>query len=404
MHTSIKTGLYTDPTAWDQGTVPNPTIHDVTIAVGHVITVTPAAMLSFFSHQLNINGTLVLQAGVTVAYVYGVTPMSIGVNGELSVEAGAVFVTTGACVADGDFDVSGTLSIVGDLTINHLMSVEENGTLQLHIGGNASLTMGPDSLLSFHRNSTVQWRETTFVRPIPAPDDVWNTAPPYCGLTPTKRASSITNLTPANVKGGVVIDDVTGHYTAADIPNCTPVNIRYGVTIGDVVGTLVPYAASLTAYISRSDLDIRFGSDNVTKWADKNENGDSVEILSAVNWAIDQACTEFDDTMRDGRLQVPLALPAPKTVIDIVAGLAACILYESRGVTDFDSETGRAVHRLMYVRKRAEERMRLLRAGKLRLDIATTATREFAVSNDDSDDFHMDTDAQTDDPDNPREG
>jgi hypothetical protein len=47
---------------------------------------------------------------------------------------------------------------------------------------------------------------------LPAASSVWNGVGVGDGTTGTKRASSITNLSAANVKKDVVVDDVTGIY------------------------------------------------------------------------------------------------------------------------------------------------------------------------------------------------
>ena len=58
----------------------------------------------------------------------------------------------------------------------------------------------------------------------------------------------------------------------------------------------------------------------------------------------------------------------PATIVDMAANFAGVWLYENRGVQDFNAETGQALHRLQFNRKRAETALAEIRGNKRQID------------------------------------
>lgn len=87
-------------------------------------------------------------------------------------------------------------------------------------------------------------------------------------------------------------------------------------------------------YANKSDIEIIFGSDNVTKWADLNNSSDQTEIDARICWSLQQAHSQINDRLTPGPYKIPFETPVPIQIIDTCARLAGVILYESRGITD----------------------------------------------------------------------
>lgn len=124
---------------------------------------------------------------------------------------------------------------------------------------------------------------TTPTMTLPLESNVWRDTEQYGAdgteFTPSKRASSITNCTPENIREFTTIDNVTGTYSqsvqiaedqaavlaqadhiwhgttilgqtgtmvGSDIPNCEPSNIKDGISIDDVTGTQKTYLVLTT--------------------------------------------------------------------------------------------------------------------------------------------------------------
>lgn len=141
-----------------------------------------------------------------------------------------------------------------------------------------------------------------------------------------------------------------------------------GVPVEEYVGE------SILTYSTNADIEARYGVDNVAKWADLNNNQSAAEIDARKSWARTQAQADIDDALRGGPYAVPFAAPYPAAIVDLEATLAGVLLYESRGVQDFDPETGRPQHRLHYQRSRVEKKLKQIRAGAVRLSVAAVAT------------------------------
>ena len=90
------------------------------------------------------------------------------------------------------------------------------------------------------------------------------------------------------------------------------------------------------AYSTLSDLQLVYGSNNVSKWADANNNASAGEITARVAWAIAKADSYIDDKLRRKWHELPFS-PVPTTIKELSAQLAGVILYRSpRGLVDGD--------------------------------------------------------------------
>jgi len=86
-------------------------------------------------------------------------------------------------------------------------------------------------------------------------------------------------------------------------------------------------------YISQQGLEHTYGSENVSKWADRDNDGDASKIRTNVQAAIDWAEAEIDGAFGPSMYEVPLR-PVTPTVTDWARRLAAWHLYRARGMPD----------------------------------------------------------------------
>ena len=54
----------------------------------------------------------------------------------------------------------------------------------------------------------------------------------------------------------------------------------------------------MSTYCVRADVEAVYGTGNVAKWADLNNNGSAGEITARIAWAITAASNEIDDMLR----------------------------------------------------------------------------------------------------------
>lgn len=125
-------------------------------------------------------------------------------------------------------------------------------------------------------------------------------------------------------------------------------------------------------YCNSNDVILKFGQDNVATWL----------AIDDADYYIDSAlrCAEFIklaeaqvlDSLRGGHIDESFLEPngqvAP-TIRSIAADFAGVRMYEARGVTEFDAESGRPQHRLQYQQKNAEKLLSRLKEGLLRVNV-----------------------------------
>lgn len=123
------------------------------------------------------------------------------------------------------------------------------------------------------------------------------------------------------------------------------------------------------SYAGRSDVEDIFGVNNVKKWADIDGDGVAATITARITRALEFANGHIDDRLRSGPYAVPFSTPYPVSLIDAAAKIAGVWLYEGRGITDFDSETGRSQHRLHWHKRSVDKWLHDLKLGKVTLDV-----------------------------------
>lgn len=122
------------------------------------------------------------------------------------------------------------------------------------------------------------------------------------------------------------------------------------------------------SYADSDDLDIAFGRANVRKWADIENNGVDTDIAARITWALDTATALMDDKLRKSPAQFPLTGDIPASVALHCAYLAGSLLYDSRGVTDFDAD-GRPINQLSWAKKACDKFITDIYARLVVLDV-----------------------------------
>jgi len=124
------------------------------------------------------------------------------------------------------------------------------------------------------------------------------------------------------------------------------------------------------SYCDRDDIGDIFGVENVTHYADSDNDGDTTKITNRVNRAISAAEEEVNSFMRGTHYRIPLVTAdsaTPATISNLTAHLAGLGLYEAHGVVDVDSQ-GKPVHRLYFLRQWTDTVIKGLLAGTRQLD------------------------------------
>ena len=125
------------------------------------------------------------------------------------------------------------------------------------------------------------------------------------------------------------------------------------------------------AYSTEDDLNAIFGPDNIQAWADLDNDDDADKIDARITAAIAVADAQIDDFLRGSHYTVPIANDAgstPTSITDLSARYAGVWLYESRGVENFDENTGRPLHLLAWHRSHVYRALREIREGVRRID------------------------------------
>ena len=120
---------------------------------------------------------------------------------------------------------------------------------------------------------------------------------------------------------------------------------------------------STAVYCSRSDIEKIFGTENVIKWSDLDNDRDSSKIESRIDCIIDKATMEIECRLRDGPYKVPFIAPYDKLIIDTTARLVGVMLYECRGVQDSNNDN----HELEWHRRQVETVINGIMSRKYRL-------------------------------------
>ncbi len=126
------------------------------------------------------------------------------------------------------------------------------------------------------------------------------------------------------------------------------------------------------AYAVRADIEAVFGTEAVKQWADLENTQVEADITARVTAALLFAQDEVDNRLRGGPYVIPLDEPPDQIIVDIVAKVAGVWLYESRGVQDFDAETGTPQHKLHWHKRDSSRKLDDLLSGRRRLNISAS--------------------------------
>lgn len=131
------------------------------------------------------------------------------------------------------------------------------------------------------------------------------------------------------------------------------------------------------SYCVRSDVERLYGMTNVSKWADLDNDQDAAKITARITAMITSADEEIDSRLRGGRYEVPIigmgdTGSVPRTILDLSALKAGLLLYEDRGATDYDPNTGQPAHRYAFQAKTFERVIRDITIGRRLLDAVYT--------------------------------
>ena len=124
------------------------------------------------------------------------------------------------------------------------------------------------------------------------------------------------------------------------------------------------------AYASTTGMNNKFGTVNVTGWADMNNDGDAATIAARKAAAIAYADAEVDAMLRDTHYRKPLVMSTaatPTIIADVADTIAGCWLKNPRGQDTFD-EKGAPVDSLTYLRSQAYATLQKIKTGEIRLD------------------------------------
>ena len=117
------------------------------------------------------------------------------------------------------------------------------------------------------------------------------------------------------------------------------------------------------AYATRADVELLFGSSNVAKWADLNNDEDASDIAARVCWALAESYAYMNNRLNGGPYTVPFSSPNDE-VISMSARYAGVILYDTRGITDAADPPQ---HQLSKHRDMVEMFIKQVLAGRVRL-------------------------------------
>lgn len=110
-----------------------------------------------------------------------------------------------------------------------------------------------------------------------------------------------------------------------------------------------------TFMCGRGDIEQIFGTTAVAKWGDLNNNEDADEITGRINYRIAIADSFMRSTLGNSAWVLPLeGDEIPPILAYYTACLAGVLLYEGRGVQDYDAR-GNAQHQLSFHKKGVDD-------------------------------------------------
>lgn len=103
-------------------------------------------------------------------------------------------------------------------------------------------------------------------------------------------------------------------------------------------------------YATRDDMENVYGRENVRKWADIENTGDSDYVAQRVSWALSRSDSIINDMMKNGPYTIPFESPYPDAVVYFAAVQAGIVLYDARGLSEAEPENDNlAMHRKAFM-------------------------------------------------------
>lgn len=124
------------------------------------------------------------------------------------------------------------------------------------------------------------------------------------------------------------------------------------------------------SYATTAGMDAKFGPNNITTWADLDNDADPTKIAARKAAAIAYADAETDGRLADTHYRKPFVTVTggvPVLIADIANALAGCWLKDARGQDTFD-ETGSPLDSLAYHRKLARDTINQILTGDIQIN------------------------------------
>jgi phage gp36-like protein len=122
-------------------------------------------------------------------------------------------------------------------------------------------------------------------------------------------------------------------------------------------------------YCTANDVQGRWGAELINQWAEVARD-DASTVADRIDNAINSATADIDSILTGSRYAFPLAVAAPKLIVDICAALAGVWLYDGpRGVPDREAGTDSVAA----TRQWAYTTLHEIRAGLRALPLAAVA-------------------------------
>lgn len=116
-------------------------------------------------------------------------------------------------------------------------------------------------------------------------------------------------------------------------------------------------------YSEQGDIEAIYGANNVNKWADINNDGNTTDITARILWANKVAYFHINQKLLNGPYTIPFTTVFPVMIVDISARYAGFRLYESRGIDDNLEDED---HMLVQHADRVEQDLRSIMGGTLK--------------------------------------
>lgn len=128
----------------------------------------------------------------------------------------------------------------------------------------------------------------------------------------------------------------------------------FGCT-GEGTGDVIPAGQ----YCVRTDVEQLFGTTNVARWSDLDNDEDATKIEDRITYACEEAYVEINSLLRSTRYTVPFESPYSREIVTLAATFAGIWLYEAKGYNDEEGEA----RRYAGVRKRFYQRAKAIVMG-----------------------------------------